>query len=94
MVANGDSEKPIWVTKYGTPVVPETGITDEAQGAWLTQSFETISSIDNVPVTFWYEFMDKGTDPNDPESNYGLIETDWEIKPAYEAYRNFISNAR
>jgi polysaccharide biosynthesis protein PslG len=94
MVANGDSEKPIWVTEYGTPAVPEVGITEEIQGAWLTQSLETISSVDNVPVTFWYNFRDLGTDPNDRLSNYGLIENDWEIKPAYEAYRNYISNAR
>ena len=94
MVANGDSEKPIWVTEYGTPAVPEVGITDEVQGAWLIQSLEAISSVDNVPVTFWYNFRDQGTDPNDPLSNFGLIETDWEIKPAYEAYRNYISNAR
>jgi hypothetical protein len=45
-------------------------------------------------VTFWYNFRDLGTDPNDRLSNYGLIENDWEIKPAYEAYRNYISNAR
>ena len=93
MVAHGDSEKPIWVTEYGTPAVSEAGITEEIQGAWLTQSFEAISSVDNVPVTFWYNFRDLGTDPNDLVSNYGLIETDWEIKPAYEAYQDYISNA-
>lgn len=93
MTANGDGEKPIWVTEYGTSAVPEVGVTDEIQGAWLTQSFEIISSVDNVPMTFWYNLREKGTEPNDRPSNYGLIETDWETKPAYEAYRDYISHA-
>ena len=90
MVANGDAEKPVWVTESGFPALPASAVTDEVQGRWLTQSFDAIFSLDYVPVVFWYNFREKGTDPDDWEHNYGLIEYDWTIKPAYEAYREYV----
>ena len=93
MVANGDGDKPIWLTEYGLSAVPADGVTDEIQGAWLTQSFDALWPVDYVPVVVWYNFREKGTDPNDREQNYGLIGNDWTIKPAYEAYKSYIANS-
>lgn len=92
MTANGDGWKPIWATEYGASAVPAAGVSDETQAAWFTQSLDTIFSADNVPVVFWYNFKEKGTDPNVYGDNYGLVEEDWSVKPAYEAYKSYTAN--
>ena len=89
---NGDNEKPIWVTESGFSALPAAAVTDSMQGRWVAQSFDAILSLDYVPVVAWYNFREKGTDPNNWEHNYGLIEKGWAIKPAYEAYRDYIAS--
>lgn len=92
MLDNGDSSKPIWLTEFGNSAVPAAAVTDQTQATWLTQSLDEFASLDYVPVVFWYNFREKGTDPNDYEHNFGLVESDWTIKPAYEAYKGYIAN--
>lgn len=43
-----------------------------------------------IPRTYPYEFFDEGTDPGDPEQNFGLIRNDGSPKPAYTAIRAMI----
>lgn len=90
MVANGDGQKPIWVTEIGYPALPTSALTDEAQGRWVAQSLEVIDSTSHVPVTFWYNFREKGTDPDNWEHQFGLVENDFSVKPAYLAFQEYI----
>lgn len=92
MLDNGDSRKPIWLTEFGSSAVPSAAITDQTQATLLTQSLEEFASLDYVPVVFWYNFREKGTDQTNYEHNFGLVESDWTIKPAYGAYEDYIAN--
>ena len=91
VVANGDAQKPIWLTETGYSALRATGVTDRLQGRWLTRSIDAALSLEYVPVVFWYNFRETGNDARDWEHHYGLIEQDWTIKPAYEAYRETIA---
>ncbi len=92
MVANGDSGKPIWLTELGYSALRASGVTDEGQAAWLTQSLDAAFTLDCVPVVIWYNFRDTGTDPNDWGNHYGLIKYNWDLKPAYDAYKQYIAD--
>jgi hypothetical protein len=92
MLDNGDSRKPIWLTEFGNSSVAAAAATDEMQATLLTQSLKEFAPLDYVPVVFWYNFREKGTDQTNYEHNFGLVESDWTIKPAYEAYEDYIAN--
>jgi PKD repeat protein len=92
MLDNGDGDKPVWLTEFGNSAVPFAAVTDQTQATWLVQSLDEFGSLDYVPVVFWYNFREKGTDPNAYEHNFGLVESDWTIKPAYEAYADYIAD--
>jgi PKD repeat protein len=94
MADNGDDRKPIWLTEYGLPSVPEEATTDEARARWLTESLDALSSTNYTTTVFWYDFSDDGNDPYFIEHNYGLVKEDFEIKPAYWAYKDYIEKNR
>ena len=92
MVANDDGGKPIWLTEYGYSATPATESTYEEQGVWLTESLDSALELDYVESVFWYNLRDKGTDPEEPEDNYGLLRRNWDVKPAYAAYEEYIED--
>ena len=47
-----------------------------------------------VERIFWYDFLNDGTDPVNPEHNFGLIRNDRTPKPAIVAYSYLISRLR
>lgn len=92
MVSHGDMEKPIWLTEFGYAAAREAGVTNTMQGRWLTQCLDATFLLDYVQVPFWYNFRNKGSDASNWDNNYGLIEYDWSLKPAYEGYRAYIAD--
>lgn len=52
MIANGDINKPIWITEYGIPSGPSQGVSNAGQARWLSQSLYAVFSLDYVPVFF------------------------------------------
>jgi hypothetical protein len=48
----------------------------------------------NLPVAVWYDLHDDGTDPTNPEHNYGLLDSDNDDKPAMRALRTLTQAAR
>lgn len=90
MVENGDEEKPIWLAEYGWPANASSGLSDYSIGWWLNTSFTYFDTVEYLDVVFWFVFRDQGNDPYIAEHGMGLIEYDWDIKPAYEAYKEYI----
>jgi len=88
--------KPWWFTEIGwasAPVNPDYGGGvggEQAQASYLVRQYtETLSfSGLNVEHIFWYNFHNDGANANVPESNYGLVRSDWRTpKYAYTAYQ-------
>jgi beta-mannanase len=88
MAANGDGDKPIWVTEIGfsTALFPDDyeSQPDEVIASWLGSIYRQLSGAEAV---FWYMFEDEGTDEN-PEGHFGLVEHDGKLKESYYAYRD------
>jgi hypothetical protein len=97
MVDNSDGSKPLWITELGPLYMPrepilllsDRGYSDNEIASWLTLIYTNLQS--HVDKLFWYEFRDnpKSFDLLNPDPNWeGLVESDYETKEAYGAYRD------
>ncbi|BAJ76292.1 glucan phosphorylase [Microbacterium testaceum StLB037] len=79
---NNGQSKPIIVSEVGltnTPVTPTidkgSRVDNEDQAAGgLVQMFATLKSLPSVQQAVWYDAINDGTDPNEPEQNFGLFQ--------------------
>jgi hypothetical protein len=69
------------------------GVTEEIQASFLLRGY-LLDMMARVPITILYDFQNDGPDPNDGESNFGLVDFKGKPKAAYVAIRDFISKAR
>ena len=64
-------------------------VADEGTSYHIVRPGETFYSLSRRFGTFeaiyWYDFQDDGTNPTNPEHNFGLIREDFSPKPAYVA---------
>jgi hypothetical protein len=68
---------------------------EQAQASYMVRQY--VDSLDlsglNVEHIFWYNFHDDGTDPSNPENNFGLIRNDWRTpKFSYTAFQQMTSH--
>lgn len=94
MDKNGDTETPLWLTEIGvpsdTPWWSTAPIQSEADvAAWLEQVYTKLW--DQTPTIFWYDFQDEGIGDSF-ETRFGLVHSDFSIKPAYDRLRGLINN--
>jgi len=88
LVANGDAQKRIWITECGWS--SSHPYSEERQAQWATAILPSLIGLDRVGPLFWYNFRDKGTDPENFDHHLGLVRSDFTPKPAYYAYQEFI----
>lgn len=80
-----DVNVPIWITEIGWPTCPG-GVSEEEQAKMLVRTYVIAIGSKLVEKVFWYDFRDDGTNPNDPEHNFGIIKRDFVPKKAYTAF--------
>lgn len=96
MVANGDSNKKIWVTEFGVPTNgpdPNWYVSEAQQSAMMTDAFTTYSGYSWAGPFFWYTYQDGGTSTSTNESFFGLLRADGSEKPAYTTLQNIIASS-
>jgi len=76
-----------------TPTQFYTALT-EAEQAQLLVRMMVLQLAHGVKRIFWYDFMNDGWEPNNPEHNFGLVRNDHQPKPAIVAYANLIHRLR
>ena len=89
----------IWDTEWGyssanAPVeAPSNGHTAEGRRRQASLSVREILTIWTVglPLAVWYDLRDDGTDPANPEHNYGLLDSSGNEKPAIKAIQTLMS---
>jgi hypothetical protein len=90
MLAQGDTS-PVWITEFGwTSCNIGSGrwcVTEDQQAQYLHDSFPLIDQLGFVRSAIVYNLRNKGTDPNDSESNFGLVRRDYTLKPSYAAVK-------
>jgi hypothetical protein len=72
-----------------------TGIGDAQQGKLISREW-LMNLSNNIPVSIWYDWHNDGTDPNNPEHNFGTVgnpyypsrDPVYDPKPAYQAATN------
>jgi hypothetical protein len=85
----------IWDTEWGYSSAnapkdaPSNGHTEEGrrrQAGLAVRELLTVWAV-GLPVAVWYDLRDDGTDPANPEHNYGLLDSSGNEKPAMKAIR-------
>ena len=86
------SSLPMWATEtgYHNVISNELGISDGAAGKYIPRlllgNFKR-----NIERTYLYELVNQSSDPNDDQSNFGLLRFDGSPKPAFTAIKNMNS---
>lgn len=88
MVANGDGDKPIWLTEFGWTTAktgPRPGVDDDTQARYLQDAVRQIrSQYPYVTHAFWFCLRDRD-DSTPYENNFGLLHVRGSPKPAFAA---------
>lgn len=88
MAANGDGDKPVWVTEFGVPTgTAAEAVSERQQALMLTETYRRLQRWTWVEGIFFYQLRDGGPDRSDLEQNFGLLHTEYSEKPAYGALR-------
>lgn len=77
---------PIWITEVGWPT-HNGGVPEDVQARMLVRTYIIAIGSKLVDKVFWYDYRDDGTDPADPEQNFGIIKRDFTPKKAYNAFK-------
>jgi hypothetical protein len=86
--ANGDGT-PEWVTEFGWPVGTSPGAnTEQQQAEYVEKAFALLNTLPYVGGATLYQLRDMGTDPSNPEDNFGLLRQNFTARPAYTAFKN------
>jgi hypothetical protein len=102
MGENNDADKPIWLTELGAPGVknPTTtngwwhGISpsENEQADWLEEVYTRGVELPQVEKIFWAFFQDTDKHFNSGVDSFGLIRSDFSLKPGYHIYKRCIEN--
>jgi hypothetical protein len=83
----GQGKLKVWITEIGWPSNPASaGLSEPSQAANIARTYLLSRRYDEATeAVFWYDFVDDGVDPNNKESNFGMLRADLTPKPAYVA---------
>jgi hypothetical protein len=85
MRENGDGNKEIWGTEMGAPT--GGGLTTNFVAEYVTEAYEGWRDWSFTGPLLWYSYRDAGSDPDEPEDNFGLVRADYTPKePALSAF--------
>ncbi len=84
---------PLWLTEFGwsTCTVRDRQsyancVDPDVQARHLTEAFTQMRSWPYVKAAFWFNLQDTSDDTGDRLENYGLLHTDGQPKPAFQAF--------
>ncbi len=95
MIANGDGNKQIWMTEYGTPTNgpdPKWFVSEADQAKMLTDVVNVYKTDSWAGPLFWYTFKDGGTTTDTNENFFGLVHPDYSQKPAYQTMKDILAS--
>ena len=85
---------PIWVTEFGWPTGTAAGANSEQQQAeYVEEAFGILDGLPYVKGATIYQLRDMGSDPSNPEDNFGLLRENFTPRPAYAAFAAAMQDA-
>jgi hypothetical protein len=94
MDAFGDTGKDVWITEFGYSTTShDGGVTEARQAEYLTKAFTYVEQFPWVKAMLWYSARNSPwmKDADDYESRFGLVATDWRLKPSATALQAYAS---
>lgn len=94
MISNGDANKKIWITEFGTPTNgpdPQWYMSEDQESQMMTQTFQIYKTYSWAGPLFWYTLEDGGSSTNTNENFFGLVRADGSTKPTYTTLQNIIA---
>lgn len=77
---------PIYVTENGWPTNSgELGVPENVEASYLQRFLLMARTRPWIAGVWWYDLMDDGSDPQNPEQRFGLFRQNGDRKPAYGA---------
>lgn len=74
---------PLYLTKMGWPSnTGKCGLSEPTQAAYLARSYFLTQTLPDIKGMWWADLLN-GSDPHDPQQNFGLLHEDLTAKPAY-----------
>lgn len=94
MVQEGDKNKQIMITEVGWPTSGGQSVSQATQASYISRVYTKIMHEDYqyVPIACIYDFVNDGTDPNNGEDNFGVLNADYSQKPSYTSLQNAASD--
>lgn len=84
---------PIVCSEWGWSTSPgftaTNGISAETQGNYLARMF-LVNLSERIPLSSWYTFKDRTTDPADVDGNFGMMTLTHDAKPAWREMRRLV----
>jgi len=75
---------PLYLTEMGWPSNDgKCGVDQRTQAAYLARSYFLAQTLPDIKGLWWYDLLDDGDDRTDPKQNFGLLQPDLGLKPAY-----------
>ena len=91
LMAGGGATSPIWATETGYYTgTSSQHISETADAKYLPRTLVEYFNR-GVGRTYLYELANQGTDPANPQYNFGIIRNDLSLTPAYTDIKNLIS---
>jgi polysaccharide biosynthesis protein PslG len=94
MIANGDANKKIWITEFGTPTDgPDSQwyVSEASQTAMVKDAMSLYKTYSWAGPFFWYTLEDSGTSTSTNNNFFGLIRGNGTLKPAYSTLQSVIA---
>jgi Bacterial Ig domain/Glycosyl hydrolases family 39 len=103
MVANGDGNKPIWMTELGWTSTTTTcqtgqwagqkpaGVSAADQATFLKQAYHCLAADSYVQVAAWFTLQDDPSQSLDMLAHYGLLDPSGGHKPAWDAFASVVN---
>jgi hypothetical protein len=93
-LGNGDNT-PVWATEFGWTScsigADKICVTPSQQAQYVHDSFPLIDQLGYVRSAIVYNLVDKGSDASSSEDNFGLVNPDYSLKPAYSSLKSALS---
>ncbi|MCX8065890.1 MAG: glycosyl hydrolase [Candidatus Hydrogenedentes bacterium] len=87
--------RPIWITEMGWSTHLWTGgVTEREQALLIARCYLSALASGVVENISWYDFRNDGNDPFYFEENFGIVRSDFSLKPAYLACANICTQIR
>ena len=82
---NANKALPLYFTEVGYPTYNNAvGTPVDLSGDYLAQLYLLARTLPFMKGIWWYEFQDGGTDKNNVEHNFGIVNADLTPKPGYD----------